>query len=232
MADTQDGIHVVSRRTTERKCKDILSIIELGTNIGSTSIAFPYFMHAFVDTYYIDAGICYDKGWYTFANGEIINIDPKTGKNLKWKSESFTGINFGDTIQIGTRVMDGSDNRLLVYVNNSRGSRIKTMYVELSSTVANFLRNTGSRVDREMNIAGHDNIDNQNAFFSWSTFKESSITNTSNKTVKLTTSNSTLKEPYYDKPSYSHTHVGCGVATPTMVNGYVVDKAWCRCNNN
>lgn len=71
-----DGIHVATRRTPgtagATRYKDIVSIVELGSNIGATANTYPYFMHCFTEGGAIDSGILY-KGsqWLLYAYGAI-----------------------------------------------------------------------------------------------------------------------------------------------------------------
>lgn len=221
-----DGIHVVTRRTTatKDKFKDAVSIVEIGSTIGATANTYPYFMHCFTDGGAIDAGILYKGGqWLLYSYGAIVEPD-------KWKDQACSGFKAGDTVMISSRVAP-TGNTLIVEAKKVGSSTNNIMYVNLTSARANDLRNNGSTVAREMNIASHlSNINGENAFFSWSTFKESTVTNIKNVSTKMTTSNSSLDAIRYDVPKNNHSSVGCDRTDPKTVNGYVVDSAWCRCN--
>lgn len=218
-----DGIHVLSRQSGSGNYKDAVSIVTLGTNIGASANAYPYFMHSFIDNYPIDSGIFYkNNAWHVYASGKRA-ID----ETDNWIDKEFSGIKAGDTVEISSRV---SGSQFLTEVRKN-GSLKASLLANLKQGVANSLNNTGSRVTREMNIAAHGYVNGEVAFFSWSTFNQTTLTNISNKSIKVTASNSTLFAPYYDVPEYSHNGVGCGQKTPVTKDGYVVDEAWCRCNN-
>jgi hypothetical protein len=220
-----DGIHVATRRTTAKNIKDIVSIVELGATIGATTNTYPYFMHCFTQNGAIDAGILFKNNvWLLYSYGTI-------NETNSWKDQQCSGFSAGDTVQISTRVSETA-NQLIVEAKKVGSSTNNILTVNLTSAKASSLRNSGSEVARELNIASHlGNINNEAAFFSWSKFKESSVTNISNTTVKMTTSNSSLDAVYFDILGLSRPNVGYGRDNPTTVNGYVVDRAWCRCNN-
>ncbi|GHU50925.1 hypothetical protein FACS1894127_6810 [Clostridia bacterium] len=220
-----DGIHVATRRTSATNIKDIVSIVELGTNIGATANTYPYFMHCFTQGGAIDAGILFKNNvWLLYSYGTI-------NETNNWKEQQCSGFSAGNTVQISTRV-SGTANQLIVEAKKVGSSTNNVLTVNLTAARANSLRNSGSEAAREMNIASHlGNINNEAAFFSWSRFVESSVTNVSNVTVKVTTSNSSLDAVRFDIQGLSRPNLGYGRDNPTTVSGYVVDRAWCRCNN-
>lgn len=218
-----DGIHVLSRRSNAKNYKDAVSIVTLGTNIGASANAYPYFMHSFIDYYPIDSGIYYkNNAWHVYASGtHSIN------ETDNWIDKEVTGIKAGDTVEICSRL---SGNDFLTEVK--KNGRVKaSLTAKLKPGVATSLKTYGSTAVREMNIAAHGLINGEVAFFSWSTFNQSTFTNVSNQSIKVTESNSKLLAPYYDVPEYSHNGVGKGQGVPSTSNGYVVDTGWCRCNN-
>ena len=222
-----DGFHVATRKTNPTtRYKGIVSIVEIGTNIGATADTYPYFMHCFTEGGAIDSGILYkNKQWLLYAFGTIAEPD-------QWKQKVCSGFKAGDTVQITSRVA-ASGNTLIVEAKKVGSSVNNVLNVNLSANRASSLRTSGSIVAREMNLASHlSNLNGEDAFFSWSKFKESTVTNVANVSSKMTTSNSWLATPNYDSPSVNHDWVGYSVNTPTTVNGYVVDRAWGRCNQN
>ncbi|WP_312647261.1 hypothetical protein [Aminipila sp.] len=54
-----DGIPVLSRKSNGKNYKDAVSIVTLGTNIGASGNAYPYFMRSIIDYYPLDSGIYY-----------------------------------------------------------------------------------------------------------------------------------------------------------------------------
>ncbi len=213
-----DGIHVATRMTSSKKYKEIHTIFDLGSNIGTTNDTAVYFMHYFGASKGVDAGIYYQNGsFYMFSYGkELLHSD-------NWNSAILNGVYAGDKIEVNTRVVN---NKLRVTV--SKNGQVKGI---LDSNIKSKLRNAilnGTRVGREFNIAGHNGINNKDVYFSWSN-AESSMVTKNNTLLAMKSNNTYLKPIYYDKPYYNHSNIGKDRDATTQGN-FIYDEAWCRCN--
>lgn len=218
-----DGIHACTRKSNSKHYKDITSIVALGANIGATANTYPYFMHGFTQGGAIDSGIFFKDGkWYVFTSGKI---DEPAG----WKSQEITNVSKGGTVTITSHVSASSNS--FETIVTSGGKTVK-FPAKLSSERASSLRTDGSEVCREMNIASHlSNLNNEDAYFSDTVFKESTIVNVGNFPERMTTGNTSMVAKYYDNPAVSHPNVKRSEPPVTStVNGCVVDSCWCRCN--
>ena len=115
------------------------------------------------------------------------------------------------------------------YVYYSDTPTILGTWTNNLTTAAAASANSGAMVCREMNVARHGPIDNTATFFSW-TEAESSMVRINDTLYKMSSSNSSLDAIKYDQQgTFTYNHCNCN-RTYYSSNGYIKDRAWCRCN--
>ena len=221
---TSDGIHVATRRSNSYYYKEITTKFTLGSTLGTVSNSTVYFMHyLYRGNLSVDGGIYFrGQDFYIYHFGSI-------DVPGKW-SENPTPLNLspGDTVFVTTTIGNGKITTK-AYVYYSDTPTILGSWTNNLTTAAATSANNGAQVCREMNVARHAPIDNTATFFSW-TEAESSMVRTNDTLYKMSSSNSVLDDIAYDKEGIcTYTHCNCNRTYYTS-NGYIMDRAWCRCN--
>ena len=212
-----NGVHIASRRSQGSNYNEIQTKFELGANIGAEDSTAVYFMHYLGGSNVsVDSGIFYGAGsFHIFHYGSI-----KATNN--WDDYGNLNIEPGDVVYVNTKL----EGQTITTSVKKNGKQIATLTNNLSKKYSG----KGVQVVREFNIAGHKPINNTNTYFSWSNAQSSMVT-TGNVLKQMSASNSYLEPIRFENGSEAeyYNHLGYGRDAYSS-NGYIYDKAWCRCN--